>query len=213
MKTQICTTKEQSARLLKAGLDPETADMIRLYMNYIGEVVDWEDVRQNKAGDFYYVEQGVDRPLRESIHFMGKADSLYRYDAPAWSLSTLIEMLPPYLDGFGTLYLAAGLNTKRYNADNKIKDHQYDVEYGVNYTSGKYDNPFDALIDAIEWLIGRRYLNEDYLTPPKRSSYCGTCSFFENEDINGEAWCEFHQRLVRCDSKTCKDEIGKGGNK
>lgn len=44
-------------------------------------------------------------------------------------------------------------------------------------------------------------------------SKCGDCALFENEDINGEAWCEFHQRLVRCDSKACKDEIGKGGEK
>lgn len=44
-------------------------------------------------------------------------------------------------------------------------------------------------------------------------SKCGDCALFENEDINGEAWCEFHQKLVRCDSKACKDEIGKGGGK
>lgn len=42
---------------------------------------------------------------------------------------------------------------------------------------------------------------------------CGDCALFENEDINGEAWCAFHQRPVRCDSKACKDEIWKGGDK
>lgn len=207
MESQICTTKEQSTRLLKLGVRAYTADMIRLYMDETGEVKDGEDVRQGKVGNFYYTERNVDRPLRESIHFIGSGtENLYRYDAPAWSLSTLIEMLPPHLDGFGTLYMSAGLHTKRYNADNRTKDHQYFIQYGVNYTSGRYDNPFDALIDTIEWLIKvRGRFNKAYLKESAWPVLCGGCIFFENEDTNGEAWCESRQRPVRCDTTACKD--------
>lgn len=72
---------------------------------------------------------------------------------PAWSLYKLIDMMPPAIDGLGTLYLCAGLNTKKYNADNKVKAHQYSIEYGLNYISHRYDDPFEAFIEAIEWLI------------------------------------------------------------
>ena len=62
-------------------------------------------------------------------------------------------MMPPAIDGLGTLYLCAGLNTKKYNDDNKVKAHQYSIEYGLNYISHRYDDPFEAFIEAIEWLI------------------------------------------------------------
>ena len=66
-KSQICTTVEQSKRLLGLGLKKETADMIHIYLNQ------W---------DGWYV-----RPLDvdESIHHM---------EIPAWSLHRLIETMP-----------------------------------------------------------------------------------------------------------------------
>lgn len=215
MESQICTTKEQSTRLLKLGVKADTADMIRRYNIGMREDMDWDAVWEDKAAKVYIHFRKKDDPINESIHVIGSVtENLDGYDVPAWSLSKLIEMMPPSLDGFGSLYLSAGLHTKRYNADNRIKDHQYFIQYGVNYTSGRYDNPFNALIDAIEWLIKvRGSIDEAYLVPSARSPCCGECVFFENEDTNGEAWCESLQRPVRCDNKACKDEIGKGGDK
>ena len=65
--SQICTTREQSERLLALGLKKETADMVHIYLNQ------W---------DGWYV-----RPLDvdESIHHM---------EIPAWSLHRLIETMP-----------------------------------------------------------------------------------------------------------------------
>lgn len=161
MRTQICTTKEQSVQLLKTGLDPETADMVRLYMNDIGEVVDWEDVRQNKAGDFYYVEWGVDRPLRESIHFIGKADSLYRYDAPAWSLSTLIEMMPH------RIILMKGCNPYELSiypsncvAYDRIGEYSRTLESAIAFDD---KDLFTQIIEMFEWLIKEGHLDKKYL--------------------------------------------------
>ena len=65
-KSQVCTDKNQSERLLALGLKKETADMVHIYLNQ------W---------DGWYV-----RPLDvdESIHHM---------EIPAWSLHRLLLLL------------------------------------------------------------------------------------------------------------------------
>ena len=63
-KSQICTTKEQSERLLALGLRKETADM------------GWVKLLN---GDGYTIA------IAEDYSFI---------DIPAWSLSRLIEMIP-----------------------------------------------------------------------------------------------------------------------
>lgn len=133
---RLCTTKQQSQRLLEAGVSPGTADF---YLQRITETEDWSiDNVQDQL-----VEPWMDKSVLFDM------DLYY----PAWSLSNLIDMMPPAIDSLGTLYLCAGLNAKKYNADNKVKAHQYSIEYGVRYTSHRYDDPFEAFIEAIEWLI------------------------------------------------------------
>ena len=133
---RLCTTQQQSQRLLEAGVSPDTAEC---YLQRITETDDWSiDNVQDQL-----VEPWMDKSVLFDM------DLYY----PAWSLSKLIDMMPPAIDGLGTLYLCAGLNTKKYNADNKVKVHQYSIEYGLNYISHRYDDPFEAFIEAIEWLI------------------------------------------------------------
>lgn len=99
---RLCTTKQQSQRLLEAGVSPETAD---LYLQRITETEDWSsDNVQDQI-----IEPWINKP--------GLLDMVDHY--PAWSLSKLI----------------------------------YIIEYGVKYTSHRYDDPFEAFIEAIEWLI------------------------------------------------------------
>lgn len=185
---QICTNKEQSARLLEAGVRPETADF---YLQRITETEDWSiDNVQDQL-----VEPWMDKSVLFDM------DLYY----PAWSLSKLIDMMPPAIDRLGTLYLCAGLNAKKYNADNKVKAHQYSIEYGIGRASHRYDDPIEALIETIEWLIKEGYLDNKYLAVK-----CGDCRLIEDEDANGEAWCSFHQKPVRCDSGACKDILEKG---
>lgn len=176
---QICTNKEQSSRLLEAGVRPDTADM------YLDEF------ELPVAFEYGRVEKHVDQDMA----------------FPAWSLSKLIDMMPPAIDSLGTLYLCAGLNAKKYNADNKVKAHRYSIEYGIGRVSHRYDDPIDALIETIEWLIKKGYLDKKLLTDK-----CGDCRLIEDEDANGEAWCSFHQKPVRCDSRACEDILKKGGS-
>lgn len=69
-KSQICTTREQSERLLTLGLKKETADMWRGFLVGGETLVPTEDV------DLY---------------------NFYVEPIPAWSLHRLIEMMPQYL--------------------------------------------------------------------------------------------------------------------
>ena len=71
-KSQICTTREQSDRLLKLGVKAETADMTRTSVNKF-------------AYDFPYVA---------SMHILITHKGAKFSDIePAWSLDRLIEML------------------------------------------------------------------------------------------------------------------------
>ena len=70
--SQICTTKEQSERLLALGLKKETADCI------------WCEVRTLSK----------DNPIQWHLlpEYIDKHDEKH---IPAWSLHRLIEMMPP----------------------------------------------------------------------------------------------------------------------
>ena len=70
-KSQICTTREQSERLLSLGLKKETADMCHT------------PFRSKVDGETLEYTEHCSLPL-------GK-------DIPAWSLHRLIEMMPEYV--------------------------------------------------------------------------------------------------------------------
>ena len=90
--SQICTTIEQSKRLLGLGLKPETADM---------------------KIDLYFPNEPTVTPTDVDIDW-SKQDEFI----PTWSLYRLIELCPEYinLDGYAdTTYWF-----KLYKLDNKI---------------------------------------------------------------------------------------------
>lgn len=76
IKSQICTTKDQSKRLLELGLKPETADC-----HFEG--------RKNIHEEWEVSEIGG------CIHY---------YEFPAWSLHKLIEMMPADIKPRDTWY-------------------------------------------------------------------------------------------------------------
>lgn len=171
MNTQICTNKDQSSRLLEAGIRPETADM------YLDEF------ELPVAFEYGRVEKHVGQDMAFS----------------AWSLSKMIEMLPTNINGY---ILSVDFENKgmEYSMTNFCDRLDY------LYIKG-YENLFDGIIDCIEWLIKEGHLDNKYLTDK-----CGDCRLIEDEDANGDAWCSFHQKPVRCDSKACKDILEKGGS-
>lgn len=169
---QICTNKEQSSRLLEAGVKPDTADM------YLDEF------ELPVAFEYGRVEKHVDQDMA----------------LPAWSLSELIDMIPDQIECEGYNYYLFILPRGK--------------EFTVKYSAGSNlaqsycrESLFDAITEMIEWLIKEGHLDKKYLTDK-----CGDCKLIEDEDASGEAWCSFHQKPVRCDSKACKDILEKGGS-
>lgn len=121
---------------------------------------------------------------------------------PAWSLSKMIEMLPATISQRNRPYLSLEIT----------KDHEY---WFIQYAELGYDckhevmreNVLDAVVNMIEWLIKEGHLDKKFL-----AYKCGDCKLIEDEDANGEAWCSFHQKPVRCYSKACEDILEKGGS-
>lgn len=139
-KSQICTTVEQSDRLLGLGLKPETADMHYLWGGYWHPVLeDWAHAVGDYPFDFEGEEEQGEWELRHH---------------PAWSLHRLIEMMPFDVIPEG------GFD----NCFTLIKN--YPQGYSVEYDGFSYyykENIYDTLIDAIEHLISERYFNKEYL--------------------------------------------------
>lgn len=205
---QICTNKEQSSRLLEAGVRPETADMVILYIDNECNVAGWKDIRKDDKGQLYYDVYGETYILRKEILPVDNPyyDHSYQNDCPAWSLSKLIDMMPKsYQDDIdGMVYYLSGNFVELMYASDWIKDGEGDNTYNCAKSFDK-ENLMDNVVDAIEWLIREGHLNKKFL-----SVKCGDCRLIENEDANGEAWCAFHQKPVRCDSRACEDILKKG---
>ena len=134
--SQICTTIEQSERLLALGLKKETADM-----KYLG-------TRE------YYGGILTEGTSSLPIIIDTEDDDITEYDTPAWSLHRLIEMMP--LD----VIIEGGFD----NCFTLIKN--YPKGYSVEYDGFSYyhkENIYDTLIDGIEHLIREGYFNKEYL--------------------------------------------------
>ena len=121
--SQICTSREQSERLLSLGLKKETADMCWTKMAAI-------------RGTFYVPE-------------LAPTNMVSWRHTPAWSLHRLIEML----------------KNSRITISFIEKDTAIIVErYGVFQNVCEiWDNTYENICDAIEWLIKEGYFNKEYL--------------------------------------------------
>lgn len=187
---------------------PETADMVILYIDNECNVAGWKDIRKDDKGQLYYDVYGETYILRKEILPVDNPyyDHSYQNDCPAWSLSKLIDMMPKsYQDDIdGMVYYLSGNFVELMYASDWIKDGEGDNTYNCAKSFDK-ENLMDNVVDAIEWLIREGHLNKKFL-----SVKCGDCRLIENEDANGEAWCAFHQKPVRCDSRACEDILKKG---
>ena len=103
--SQICTTREQSQRLLDLGLKPETADM---YYFWLG-------------GNDYRLKVDIDNnPLKYNM------DKTY---IPAWSLHRLIELLNPKTVEFAISTVCDAYEDVIYNISISIKNGTFNKEY------------------------------------------------------------------------------------
>lgn len=135
--SQICTTKEQSERLLALGLKKVTADCV---VSSIGS----KDRLIHTEEPIYVMESLTSKRIPNYL---------------AWSLNRLIEMMPNNIrvyDSIASLIVS----------NEKVQYYFHDVEYSDYLTSvgrWKSGDIYDNIIDCIEWLIKEGYFNKEYL--------------------------------------------------
>ena len=141
----ICTTREQSERLLSLGVKKETADC---------------NVMQTIRGELYYIGFDMLR-YRDCCARYGRH---HNYQ-PAWSLHRLLKMLPQEVIIAGTKYK---LSIDSYLCVEYISE---ETQSRV-VISGELSNPiryfwkgdvFDRIICCVCWLIKNNYFNKKYL--------------------------------------------------
>lgn len=125
---KICTSIEQSKKLIELGVDVKTADMFYMYRHWgIDEntIGNQSDASVGFDSDFYY---GADN---------GKT---YHY-IPAWSFTALFIVLPQ------ETRLIKSATGKMYHCD-----------CPKGNIDKWFDNPFDAAFEMICWLLENKKL-------------------------------------------------------
>ena len=132
--SQICTSREQSERLLALGLKKETADMVHYFSQSLAQ--DWTIV-----------------PLADGEI----ARYIQGHEIPAWSLHRLFEMMPNNIHKYNDI---ADLSV----SNELVQYRFYDVDYNHDVCLEHFNDGtlFDNIIDCIEWLI-KEYFNKEYL--------------------------------------------------
>lgn len=130
MTQQIATTPEQGKRLLACGVDPSTADMF--YTNY-----------RIKPNDKMPIVKTAPLGIRKDL-------------IPAWSLSTLLALLPNKIL----------VNDVWYECQLCKCPFGYEVRYHSDVFEDPFgclcNNPIEGCVEAIKWLTSNGYdLNKD----------------------------------------------------
>ena len=136
LKSQICTTEEQSNRLLALGLKNETADMcyqVKFFDPFPQHLVDCTPTL-------------LTHPPINDERFI-----------PAWSLHRLIEMIPttvPDISGIMHELIVDGASISYYY----FGEESWEI-WRIWNDKELYDN----VIDCIKWLIGEGHFDKEYL--------------------------------------------------
>lgn len=133
--SQICTTKEQSERLLALGLKRETADMC---INPSRELI--YPFSYSEALTLYD-NYGLGKIMEKDLLL------------PAWSLHRLIEML-----SYQVIH-----NDKKYEPVIAIDGMAYQDVCSDDLIVGWSGDLYTDVIDCIEWLISIEQFNKEYL--------------------------------------------------
>ena len=161
--SQICTTHEQSERLLALGLKPETADMVYHHTNSKLETMRWELIPRTPTlrGEFWTPQRiaKLSSPFhkhKDSTPMTGEEvfDELWGKDVPAWSLSRILEMLPQYIDEKETVQLMIEPPLIVY----------YDTQYNGQQFFTTKPSIFENCITMISHLIRNEKFSKEYLT-------------------------------------------------
>ena len=129
---KICTSIEQSKKLVELGINTKTADM---YWWYFGK----------SSGKRYYVGTMDDDDFNEKL------------DVPTWSLSALLGLMPFHIiennNRFG-FYQVKGFNKQgeTYRFGYKTNDNSFLFE------TSWHNNVIDAAFEMICWLKKEKYI-------------------------------------------------------
>ena len=124
---KICTDLEQSKKLIELGIDVYTADM--------------------------YWKNGVsDKYFQCFTPFVGSGTDMdYDYDIPAWSLTALLELIPPHLGEFSEgidFGFGKAMNGKWYSA-HYLQFIKEDIKPFKTVTG---ETSVDAAFEMVCWL-------------------------------------------------------------
>ena len=134
--SQICTTREQSERLLALGVKKETADMAIVGV-FIGT---------NEDGTLAFEDVPNAHP------------PMLKKDIPAWSLHRILELLPNEIKiQEESAYLVFGKQCVGY----VFYYEGYD-EFSF-YVNIDREDMWESIIRCIGWLIKVGYFNKEYL--------------------------------------------------
>ena len=152
--SQICTTREQSERLLALGLKKETADCYH-----------WQETESmyGEAAGIWHLETLDSHDNQDHFEYLDKyfgvclADDEEHYFIPAWSLHRLMSLLPDYI----VVNSSSGLNPNFYlNIRDGFVSYKDNRGFSYGSTSG---NMYDAITRMISFLIKEGYFNKEYL--------------------------------------------------
>lgn len=140
-KSQICTSREQSEKLLKLGLRKETADF------FIPVKLNPDKESLPCYLDFWISDDPFIKRVREA-------------SIPAWSLARLVEMMPKVI----TL-CHPNLHFTMLHDSVHYCNFDYDEEFEQVFSAK--NNIYDNIIDCYEWLIKNWYFDEVLLNKEK----------------------------------------------
>lgn len=145
---KICTSIEQSKKLIELGIDVNTADM------RYGYIAPYEFSDRMYDGGYDEVPYHKDF-LKKNPNF---SENEYDGELPAWSLSALLELIPPYLGEFKDgidFGFSKAMNGKWYSAHYiKFNDDGL-ASFNITVTG---DTAIDAAFEMVVWLLENKKL-------------------------------------------------------
>lgn len=137
---KICTSLEQSKRLIELGIDADTADMVYFKSYFFEESEEYSLLVGSYHEGYAEKDDGSLVPVIDE-------------HIPAWSLSALLELIPPYLGDFKDgidFGFSKAMNGKWYSA-HYIKFNDNGLASFNKTVTG--DTAIDAAFDMVCWLL------------------------------------------------------------
>lgn len=144
--SQICTTKEQSERLLALGLKKETADMCIHPSRKLVYPFSYSETLT------LYDNYGLGKIMETDLLL------------PAWSLHRLIEVMPKRIKNVKEDWDMCGHDITFVITEELDVNYEEPFEDEPCYNKYFYEgNLYDKIVDSIAWLIKEGYFNKEYL--------------------------------------------------